>query len=172
MMQQPPRRSQGTAPGWACSPGKRPPFVVFVLGCTMSLITAASLTLRLVEPTTIYWSLVPLVEMLDIIDRHYRDPRGACNLAGNCWEVRTMTAGHLTVVFLLLTAIVAGTIADVPHKHPPLVLRGYHVLTADFHVHSFPLSWATLAPWDTVIDAQHQGLEVMAMTGAQPRVGC
>jgi hypothetical protein len=39
------------------------------------------------------------------------------------------------------------------------------VLAADLHVHSFPLSWATLAPWDTVIDARWQGLDVIAMTG-------
>ena len=72
---------------------------------------------------------------------------------------------RMTVVGLLLTAIVAGTISDVPRRRPPLLLGGYRVLAADFHVHSFPLSWATLAPWDTVIDAQRQGLDVIAMTG-------
>jgi hypothetical protein len=69
-----------------------------------------------------------------------------------------------TIGGLLLTAIVAGTVADVPRAHPPLVLGGYHVLAADFHVHSFPLSWATLTPWDTVIEARQQGLDVIAMT--------
>jgi len=66
---------------------------------------------------------------------------------------------------LLLTALAAGTISDVPRRHAPLVIHGYHVLAADFHVHSFPLSWATLAPWDTVIDARWQGLDVIAITG-------
>lgn len=70
-----------------------------------------------------------------------------------------------TVVCLLLTATVAGTISDRPRRHPRLVLHGYRVLAADFHVHSFPLSWATLAPWDTVIEAQVRGLDVIAMTG-------
>jgi hypothetical protein len=53
---------------------KRPLFVAFVLSCTMSLLTAASLTLRLVGPATIYWSFVPLVE--------------AGALAAVCWSGR------------------------------------------------------------------------------------
>jgi predicted metal-dependent phosphoesterase TrpH len=76
-----------------------------------------------------------------------------------------MKTARVIVICLLLTAIVAGTISDVPRRHRPLVLRGYRVLAADFHVHSFPLSWATLSPWDTVIDAQRHGLDVIAMTG-------
>jgi hypothetical protein len=76
-----------------------------------------------------------------------------------------MKTARVIVVSLLLTAIVAGTISDVPRRHRPLVLRGYRVLAADFHVHSFPLSWATLSPWDTVIEAQWQGLDVIAVTG-------
>jgi hypothetical protein len=39
---------------------KRPLFVAFVLGCTMSLLASASLTLRLLGPAAIYWSFVPL----------------------------------------------------------------------------------------------------------------
>jgi len=37
--------------------------VASVLGCTMSLIASASLTLRLAGPATIYWSFVPLAEI-------------------------------------------------------------------------------------------------------------
>lgn len=43
--------------GW-----RKPLLVAFVLGCTMSLITSARLTLRLAGPATIYWSFVPLAE--------------------------------------------------------------------------------------------------------------
>ena len=75
-----------------------------------------------------------------------------------------MTAKHLLVGILLLTAMIAGTLADVTRETPSLVLGGYQVLAGDFHVHSFPLSWATLAPWDTVIAARHEGLDVIAMT--------
>jgi len=44
------------------------------------------------------------------------------------------------------------------------MLGGYHVLAADFHIHSFPLSWGVLSPWDTVIEARRQALDVIAMT--------
>lgn len=67
-------------------------------------------------------------------------------------------------VILVFAAVILGTLSDVPHKHPPLFLGGYRVLTADFHVHSFPLSWGTLAPWDTVLEGRHDGLDVIAMT--------
>jgi hypothetical protein len=66
---------------------------------------------------------------------------------------------------LIAVSLIAGTCSDSPHKHPPLVLGGYHVLAADFHVHGFPLSWATLAPWDLVLEAQRQGLDAIAITG-------
>lgn len=65
---------------------------------------------------------------------------------------------------LVLTAVILGTVSDAPHTRAPLFLGGYRVLTADFHVHSFPLSWGTLAPWDTVLEARHDGLDVIAMT--------
>ena len=66
--------------------------------------------------------------------------------------------------FLLLAAVAAGTLADRPRPHPPLVLGGYRVLAADFHVHSFPLSWSSLGPVNTVLEARRQGLDVIAMT--------
>jgi len=42
---------------------RRPLGVAFVLGCTMSLITASGLTPRIAGPATVYWSFVPLAEM-------------------------------------------------------------------------------------------------------------
>lgn len=67
-------------------------------------------------------------------------------------------------ITLLLVAFALGTGSDTPHTHAPLYLGGYRVLTADFHVHGFPLDWGTLAPWDTVLEARHDGLDVVAMT--------
>jgi hypothetical protein len=67
-------------------------------------------------------------------------------------------------LWLLLAALVAGTISDVSPKRPPLFVGGYRVLAVDFHVHSFPLSWATLSPWDTVLEAKRRGLDAIAMT--------
>jgi hypothetical protein len=105
MMQQRSQKSQAAVPQWGCSPDvwvmlnpaaayrllvrespgggiwlvlKRPLLLAFVLGCTMSLITTASLTLRLVGPATIYWSFVPLVET------------GA--LAAVCWSERRIVS--------------------------------------------------------------------------------
>src|SRR5215475_3769773 len=65
---------------------------------------------------------------------------------------------------LLFTSIVLGSISDTPRQNPPLMLGGYHVLAADFHIHSFPLSWGVLSPWDTVLEARRQGLDVIAVT--------
>jgi hypothetical protein len=76
-----------------------------------------------------------------------------------------MIAQDWTMVGLLGAALTLGTLSDTPRTASPLTLGGYRVLAADFHVHSFPLSWATLAPWDTVLEARHQALDVIAMTG-------
>ena len=66
---------------------------------------------------------------------------------------------------LLAAGFAIGGYLDRPPTHPPIVIGGYRVLAGDFHIHSFPLSWSTLLPWDTVIEAQRQGLDVIAMTG-------
>jgi hypothetical protein len=66
---------------------------------------------------------------------------------------------------LVAVALAAGTASDTPRTHPPLMLGGYRVLAADFHVHQFPMSWSTLAPWDLVFEARRQGLDAIAITG-------
>jgi hypothetical protein len=71
---------------------------------------------------------------------------------------------RLIVPSLLAAALIAGTVTDRPRPRVPRILGGYHVLAADFHVHLFPLGWATLAPWDTVIEARYQGLDVISLT--------
>lgn len=65
---------------------------------------------------------------------------------------------------MVFAALVAGTFSDVPHKNPIVLVGGYRVLAADFHVHSFPLNWSTVGPFDTVLEARRQGLDVIAMT--------
>lgn len=64
----------------------------------------------------------------------------------------------------LIVSIAVGTISDRPRQNPELMLGGYRVLAADFHIHSFPLSWGVLSPWDTVMEARWQALDVIAMT--------
>jgi hypothetical protein len=71
-----------------------------------------------------------------------------------------VTAG----AWLLTAALVAGTWSDARREPPARVIGGYHVLAADFHVHSFPFTWSSLAPWDTALEAHYQGLDVIAMT--------
>ena len=42
---------------------RRPLFMAFLLGCTISLTTTGSLTLRLVVSTALSWSFVPAIEI-------------------------------------------------------------------------------------------------------------
>lgn len=53
-------------------PWRRPLLVALILGCTISLITSRSLTLRLAASGTVTWSFVPLLEIgsLAAIWRH------------------------------------------------------------------------------------------------------
>jgi hypothetical protein len=66
---------------------------------------------------------------------------------------------------LLLVSVVAGAFSEPRRDLAPLMLGGYRVLSADFHVHVHPWSWAALTPWDAVIEARRQGLEAFAITG-------
>lgn len=75
-----------------------------------------------------------------------------------------MMAGPRVSMWLVFAALGAGTISDIPRSNPVVMLGGYRVLAADFHIHSFPLSWAFLGPFDTVEQAKRQGLDVIAMT--------
>jgi len=66
---------------------------------------------------------------------------------------------------LLAAGIAAGTAADRPFPHPPLTLGGYRVLAVDFHTHSAMWSDGSLTPWGLVLEADHQGLDALAITG-------
>jgi hypothetical protein len=68
-------------------------------------------------------------------------------------------------VALLLVAIVAGTIADVPRSAQPLTLGGYRVLAADFHIHSSTWSDSAVTPWGIILQAQRDGVDAIAFTG-------
>jgi hypothetical protein len=82
-----------------------------------------------------------------------------------------MTSPRSVAVALLATAIVAGTVADRPPDRPPLILGGYRVLAADFHTHSSIWSDGTLTPWGLVLEADHQGLDAIAITGHDQTIG-
>jgi hypothetical protein len=70
---------------------------------------------------------------------------------------------HIAAV-CLLAATAAGTISDQSPERRPLTIEGYRVLAGDFHVHTFPLSGSPLTPWDVVIEARRQDLDVIAVT--------
>jgi hypothetical protein len=54
---------------------KRPLFLAFVLGCTVSFLTARTLTLRLVVPEMVSWAFVPLIEVAALAAVCRRDRR-------------------------------------------------------------------------------------------------
>jgi hypothetical protein len=65
---------------------------------------------------------------------------------------------------LLFAAIAAGTLSDRPRDRAPIVIGGYRVLAADFHVHPALVSAGALAPWDLLFEARRQGLDAFAIT--------
>jgi predicted metal-dependent phosphoesterase TrpH len=66
---------------------------------------------------------------------------------------------------LLAAGTIAGTIADRPLRRGPMIVGGYHVLSADFHIHSSTWSDGALTPWGLVLEAERQGLDAIAITG-------
>lgn len=78
-----------------------------------------------------------------------------------------MSARSWTLTASFVAALALGTVADVPKPSVARQVGGYHMLAADFHVHGFPFTWSTLSPWDTVIEARYQGLDVLTMTPHQ-----
>ncbi len=64
---------------------------------------------------------------------------------------------------LIVAAMIAAAFANTPHR-AATTAEGYYILAADFHVHSFPGDWATLAPWDEFLEARRAHLDVIALT--------
>ena len=75
-----------------------------------------------------------------------------------------MTIGRASTV-LLVVACLSGWVADRPVVRAPIELGGYHVLAADFHIHSSTWSDGALTPWGLVLEAERQGLDAIAITG-------
>jgi len=66
---------------------------------------------------------------------------------------------------LLAGATIVGTAVDRVPPRDTIVLGGYRVIAADFHVHSSTWSDATVTPFGLVLEAQRQGLDALALTG-------
>ena len=45
---------------------RKPLLIAFLLGCTVSCVTSAGLTARIVIPATVYWSFIPLVQIASL----------------------------------------------------------------------------------------------------------
>jgi predicted metal-dependent phosphoesterase TrpH len=71
----------------------------------------------------------------------------------------------ITSACLLAVAALTGTIDDRTPARTPWMAGEYRVLAGDFHIHTFPLSASTIAPWDMVLEARHRGLDAIAITG-------
>lgn len=72
---------------------------------------------------------------------------------------------RVAAVCLFAAALGAGVLSEPAPASRVRTAGGYQVLAADFHVHSLPLSWSTLSPFDTVLEARRQGLDAIAMSG-------
>jgi predicted metal-dependent phosphoesterase TrpH len=66
---------------------------------------------------------------------------------------------------LLVAAVVVGTAIDRAPAREPITISGYRVVAADFHTHSSTWSDGALTPWGLVLEARHQGLDAIAITG-------
>ena len=64
---------------------------------------------------------------------------------------------------LLLGSIAISYRTGPASERPPLTAGQYTVLSADFHVHSFPGDGGLL-PWDIAAEARRRGLHVIALT--------
>ena len=66
---------------------------------------------------------------------------------------------------LVAAGTIVGTAVDRVPRREPIVLGGYQVIAADFHVHSSTWSDAAVTPFGLVLEAQRQGLDAFAVTG-------
>jgi len=62
---------------------------------------------------------------------------------------------------ILVTGIAMGGLTHEPPARPPQQYDGYTVMSADFHVHSFPDG---LPPWEAVREARRRRLGAIALT--------
>jgi hypothetical protein len=65
---------------------------------------------------------------------------------------------------LLAIACIAGS--SEPVRDPDRIdIGGYQVLSADFHVHTFPGDWAVAPPWEAMLQARRDGVQVISLAG-------
>lgn len=114
---------------------RRPLLLALMLACTVSLITSGRVTLRLLLPALVYWSVVPLCEIASLaaVSRGRKLPFALL--------IDTFFMGH-TVWFLLLTAF-AALWAFVP----PVTASGWPFSNNIWHT----AAWLALG-WSAYVD--------------------
>jgi predicted metal-dependent phosphoesterase TrpH len=75
-----------------------------------------------------------------------------------------MTHGRFLAGAAVAVGIVLGTISDSAIRSRPRSIGKYHVMAVDFHVHTFPQTWSSLSPFETVVEARRHGLDAIAIT--------
>jgi hypothetical protein len=75
-----------------------------------------------------------------------------------------MNRARLAVAAIWIAGLVCGSLSEsAPVASPPRTHQGFRVLSADFHVHSFPGD-GVLPPWVLVAEARRRNLDVIALT--------
>ena len=76
---------------------------------------------------------------------------------------RLMSGPRLIAILAVLGGLTLAGTADPLPSRPRVMKAGYVVLTADFHVHSFPGD-GSLPPWDIAVEARRRRLDAVALT--------
>jgi hypothetical protein len=101
---------------------RRPLLLAFFIGCTVSFLTAGTLTLRLLAPGMIFWSFVPIVEV--------------AALAAVCWKDR-----HNVPFSNLVDSFFSG------YRSWFLWLAGMSVIWTLTSPSAKPLDWTVSVVW-------------------------
>jgi predicted metal-dependent phosphoesterase TrpH len=75
-----------------------------------------------------------------------------------------MSRGRFLGAAAVGLAIVLGTLADTGTTAVVRSIGEYQVLAVDFHVHTFPQTWSSLSPFETVVEARRHALDAIAIT--------
>lgn len=77
--------------------------------------------------------------------------------------VRLGVGLRLLAGLLVVAGLKLGLSADALPERPRVMKAGYVVLSADFHVHSFPGD-GSLPPWELAVEARRRRLDAIALT--------
>jgi hypothetical protein len=135
-------------PGSAWTAWRRPLFLALLIGCGMSVLAAGVLTLRIALTATLYWTYVPLAEILALAAA----TRGVRGISAS-QKIDAFFAGHAPVTLFLLA--LCGALSLQPGDQWWRILTGPAVWV-----------WLVALVWGTYVDFCCFR-EVMQMTRAR-----